>query len=110
MTLSRSSVFTWLSWYGFRQRVALKVVIVCNYVTYYLSGCRKICEKTNREAAVKERRSDQIHVAVTPSTKQALKEAARRRRVSLSELLRDAGLREAGKELRRGQREGGDGE
>lgn len=57
-----------------------------------------------------ETRSQQIHIAVNPSTKQALQEAARRRRVSLSELLRDAGLREAGKELRREQREGGDGE
>lgn len=54
---------------------------------------------------MKERKTEDVHIKVTPRTKAALVEAARRRRVSLTRLLTDAGLREAGQELAREQTE-----
>lgn len=48
-----------------------------------------------------QKRSARIHIAVKPGTKSALERAAELRGISLAELLRDAGLREAGLELAR---------
>lgn len=41
---------------------------------------------------MKERKTEDVHIKVTPSTKADLKEATRRRRVSLTRLLTDADL------------------
>lgn len=48
-----------------------------------------------------KRRTEQIHIKASPSEKEALRETARRRGISLSELMRESALREAGRELAR---------
>lgn len=52
-----------------------------------------------------EPKSADLHIRMRPSVKEALKETARRRGTTVTDLLTEAGLREAGQELAREHRE-----
>lgn len=52
-----------------------------------------------------EGKTDELHIRMKPSTKAAIREATRRRGCSVTKLVTDGALREAGRELARAQRQ-----